>query len=177
VRRLRDFGWLIGGSLPLWITIQSVEGEVRPHWTPGDADVWLWDPCGPDEQLTDEDVVAIARFVTGELQGSEAAAKLHISRDYVAVNVTDTPIPMQFIECSRAHHAARGITTRGTAAVGACVMDTFDLSCCAVGIVSLSIERVKAYNSVLGEKHTSFVDPTGTARFYALGGAGRPCGL
>lgn len=172
------FRWIIGGSLPLWCaSMKEKRDKDKPTWIPGDSDIWL-SSTDPETPLTKSVVRSIVDAVVSSLgwEGVDIASR---GEEYNAMNVSGGPMDLQFIECTETSATMDALTTNGTRVLGAAMLDSFDLSCCRVGIMMMTPAVAGAYNSVLGVRHTAYVDMGRVERFHLTGGQGdtRACGF
>lgn len=78
--------------------------------------------------------------------------------------------PIQLIDVLETVKALEPLETEGAKALGATILDCFDLSPCRVGIVAMDEAKAKAYNEVMGSKGESYRGLDGIERFHLEGG-------
>lgn len=163
------FRWIIGGSLPLWFLVQKEGGgKPPPGWKAGDGDIWL-SAVDAKTPLTKAEIETITRLVTTKL-GWNTATFFHEGGDYASFTVENCPLTLQFIGCTKMTAELDILATNGTRVLGASILDSFDLSCCQVGIVMMTAEMAAKYNALFGEKHTCYVDRKGGRPVSLFGG-------
>lgn len=166
VLKTRGSGWVVAGSCPMYLLRRRV-AEVLIDEEGSDIDVFIHnDMCNgrPFESFVGEVV----------LEWNAKAKRLarHTCPTY---QVDDTIV--QFVDATKSADAVRDRQTRGVLAIHPVVgvMDTFDLSCCQVGIVHLSDAQCAAYrDGAMGELGAEYTDAGGYRRVHCFGGVRDP---
>jgi hypothetical protein len=163
--------WIFGGSAPLSLFCQTHQLGYDPI-KPGGLDVWVW-VNEPDHETPAVDLEKLGQAVGSYLP----TAEVRLIRS--ALEIVDSAtfsLPIQVVEVTKVVRPLNTVESAGAMALGAQILDCFDLSCSRVGIVAMDETKAKAYNAVMGEKGDSYIDLAGIRRVHFRGGDADPLG-
>lgn len=168
VQERYGFDWIIGGSAPLSLFQTACFG-------PGDIDLWIWREGKPYDE---KEMEVLSKDLATRLYGDRGEIS-NTSSTYTTVNIHKTstgkkpdeilPPFLQLIDVTDSIKDIEGIQSRGAKALGASVLDIFDISVCRVGIMVPREKHLKAYNeNHLGKMGLTSWDMGGTKRTHYI---------
>lgn len=165
------FYWILGGSAPLNLLSFS-KGLCFKDWEAQDLDIWLWKKNG--YATDEEELLEWGKDLAFSLDSSRPP-EVSFREGYgkcvvLSFEGAREMRPIQLIDVSETVKALEPLETEGAKALGATILDCFDLSPCRVGIVAMDEAKAEAYNEVMGSKGESYRGLDGIERVHLEGG-------